>query len=170
VGDRGEPEKTHLEIDDLGHLRPPEHPPRRPFELERVSDATLNRWFYEAVGADWEWIDRLAWSDDEWRRWEQRVETWVVIVDGRRAGYYELEPHPPGNLVQIAYFGLLPAFHGFGIGGHVLSAAIARGFELGPKVAVSTASTDGPHALANYLARGMRVVRTEGAGAATSAA
>jgi GNAT superfamily N-acetyltransferase len=85
----------------------------------------------------------------------------MVTVDGSRAGYFELEPYERGRLVQLAYFGLLSEYHGLGIGGHVLAAALRRGFELGPKVAVSTNSMDGPHALANYQARGMQVVRSE---------
>jgi ribosomal protein S18 acetylase RimI-like enzyme len=149
--------KTYLELADPRELRPPAHPPRRPFELERVRDPALNRWFYETVGADYHWVDRLRWSDRQWRDWEARVETWSVNVAGERAGYYELEPHADRGFCQIAYFGLLAEFHGFGIGGHALTAAIRRAFELAPRVTVSTATTDGPHALANYRARGMRV-------------
>jgi GNAT superfamily N-acetyltransferase len=153
--------KTHLQITDPAGLQPPRRPPLRAYELERVSDPRLNQWFYERVGADWAWTDRLAWSEDQWRAWEARVETWQVAIGGERGGYFELEPYERGRLVQLAYFGLLPEYHGLGIGGHVLTAAIRRGFELGPKVAVSTNTLDGPHALANYLARGMRIVRRE---------
>ena len=153
--------KTHLEIDDPDAVKAPRHAARLPFELERVSDPELNRWFYEQVGADYAWTDRLSWSDDQWARWEARVETWVVGVGGERAGYFELEPYQRGRLVQLAYFGLLPPFHGQGIGGHALTAAIRRGLEIGPKVAVSTNTMDGPYALPNYLARGMEVVRRE---------
>ena len=153
--------KTHLEITDPEQLRPPARPAQRPFELERVHDPTANRWFYEQVGAGYAWTDRMHWSDEQWARWEARVETWVVSVDGERAGYFELEPYERGRLVQLAYFGLLPRYHGLGIGGHALTAAIRRGFELGPKVAVSTNTLDGPHALPNYTARGLRVVRRE---------
>ncbi len=153
--------KTHLEITDPAALRPPARPPQRQFELERVADPELNRWFYEQVGADWHWVDRLGWTLRQWRDWAARVETWMVTVDGERAGYFELEPYPPGGFVQLAYFGLLRSYHGLGIGGHALATAIRRGFELGPKVAVSTNTRDGPHALANYEARGMRVTRRE---------
>lgn len=153
--------KTHLEILDPGEVRPPERPAAQAFELERVHDPDVNRWFYERIGADYSWIDRLEWSGEQWARWAGRVETWVVTVDGERAGYFELEPYERGRLVQLAYFGLLARYHGLGIGGHVLTAAIRRGFELGPKVAVSTNTMDGPHALSNYMARGMQVVRRE---------
>jgi len=162
--------KTLLEITDLADLRAPKRPPERPFELELVHDPRLNRWFYETVGADYFWLDRKHWTDAQWADWEARVETWAVVVDGERAGYFELEPYARGRLVQLAYFGLLRPYQGLGIGGHVLVLAIRRGFELGPKVAVSTNTADGPHALANYIARGMRVVRRDRAMLPTRAA
>ena len=160
-GDPVEVVKTHLEITRSERVRTPARPPQRPFELQEVSDPALNRWFYEQVGANYHWIDRLGWGSEQWRRWSERVETWVVVCDSQRAGYFELEPYPPANLVQLAYFGLLERFHGLGIGGHALAAALNRGLELGPKVAVSTNTRDSPHALANYEARGMRAVRRE---------
>ncbi len=149
--------RTYLEIADIAELRPPRCEPRRPFGLLQVADPALNRFFYEAVGADWCWIDRLGWSDRQWQRWATRVETWVIEVEGEPAGYFELEPGT--GVVTIAYFGLRPPFQGLGIGAHALTAAIRRGFELAPRVAVNTATTDSPHALANYEARGMRVIR-----------
>lgn len=147
--------RTILEIDDPAELRPPADPPRRSFELERVDDPAANVWFYETVGPEWGWTDRLRWTDRQWVQWAERVETTAILIGGERAGYFELEPG--ANAITIAYFGLLDAFHGLGIGGHALTAAIRRGFELAPLVQVSTLTTDGPHALANYLARGMRV-------------
>ncbi len=57
-------------------------------------------------------------------------------------------------------FGLLDEYHGRGIGGHLLTFALQRAWELargGPsRVRVSTCTLDGPHALRNYEARGMR--------------
>ena len=143
-----------LEISDPSALRAPKEPPRAPFELVEVHDPQINREFYETLGAPYYWTDRLRWSDADWQRWEARVETRLVMVKGERAGYFELEA--AGNRVTIAYFGLFERFHGLGIGGHVLTAAIRRGFELGTVVQVSTNSLDGEHALANYEARGMR--------------
>lgn len=162
--------KTQLEITDLAELCVPERPPERAFELERVRDPELNRWFYEHVGADHSWLDRQQWTDAQWVNWERRVETWMVVVEAQRAGYFELEPYARGRLIQLAYFGLLKPYQGLGIGGHVLASAIRRGLDLGPKVAVSTNTADGPHALANYMARGMRVVRRDRAVLPTRAA
>ena len=78
---------------------------------------------------------------------------------GDRAGYYELLP--ADGEVQIAHFGLLPAFHGRGLGGALLEHALRRGFELGTRVWVHTCTLDGPHALANYRARGLVPYRVD---------
>jgi len=143
-----------LEISDPSALVPPSKPPRVAFELIEVHDPKLNRELYETVGAPYYWTDRLGWSDSDWERWEARVETRIISVEGERAGYFELEAG--GGRVTIAYFGLFERFHGLGIGGHVLTTAIRRGFELGSTVQVSTNNLDGEYALANYEARGMR--------------
>ena len=52
-------------------------------------------------------------------------------------------------------FGLLPAFHGRGLGGALLEFALRRGFALGSRVWLHTTTTDGPAALPNYRARGL---------------
>lgn len=74
--------------------------------------------------------------------------------------------------MEITYFGLLPAFRGRRIGGHLLSVGTARAWDLAERwpgrpptrrVWVHTCSDDGPHALDNYRRRGFRIfdVRTE---------
>lgn len=131
----------------------------------------LNRFLYTAVGGDWHWHDRLGWSWQRWHDWLDRpgVETWLATVRGTPAGYVELDGTKAGN-VELAYFGLLPAFLGRGIGGHLLAEGIQRAWTLADRwpgsapvhrVWVHTCTTDGPAALANYRARGMRIWRTE---------
>jgi GNAT superfamily N-acetyltransferase len=150
---------TYLELADPGGLRPPLREPQHGFELRRVLDPQASRWFYESIGAEWSWTERVRWSDAQWAAWASQVETWVATVDGERAGYAELRP--ADGSVEIAYFGLLRPFHGLGIGGHLLTHAIRRCFELGERAWVHTCTLDGPHALANYRARGMRIFRRE---------
>jgi GNAT superfamily N-acetyltransferase len=145
---------TYLEINDPKAIRP-----ARTFaSVARVDppDGAINRAFYEAVGRDYRWTDHLGRDDAWWQAHAERVETWVLMGD---AGYYEL--HPVGEDVEIAYFGLLPAFHGRGLGGALLEHALRRGFELGSRVWVHTCTDDGPHALANYRARGLVPYRVE---------
>lgn len=122
----------------------------------------FNRFLYTAVGGDWRWYERLSWTWRQWHDWlaRPRVETWVAHVEGTPAGYVELDGS--AGDVEIAYFGLLAGFTGRGIGGHLLTTGLRRAWELGPsRVWVHTCSLDGPAALANYQARGMRVYRTE---------
>ena len=87
-------------------------------------------------------------------------------VAGETAGYFELELEDEES-AKIPIFGLLQEFHGRGIGGHALVAALTRGRELRPRVWLTTNTLDGPYALTNYRARGMRPFRTESAAAVT---
>jgi GNAT superfamily N-acetyltransferase len=154
--------RTYLEITDAAEISPAA-PPRIDAELRirRIDppDGATNRWFYEHVGRDHHWTDHADRTDAEWQAWAETVETWVVSVDGENAGYYEL--HPTGDDVEIAYFGLLPHAQGAGLGGHLLTHALTRAFELAPRAWVHTCTLDGPYALANYEARGLRPFRTE---------
>jgi len=89
------------------------------------------------------------------------LETWVAYVSGSPAGYFELERQAENN-VELASFGLMPGFVGMGLGGALLTAAIARAWDMGAaRVWVHTCDLDHPHALANYQARGFAVFRTE---------
>jgi GNAT superfamily N-acetyltransferase len=153
--------RTYLELDDPALLRPAAPPRVAGVEIARVAlpDGELSRWFYVEVGTPYRWTDNLDRSTEAWHAWAQRVETWVATVAGERAGYYELLPQ--GDSVEIAYFGLLPAFHGRGLGGHLLTHALRRGLERAPRVWLHTNTQDGPAALPNYLARGLRPFRRE---------
>jgi GNAT superfamily N-acetyltransferase len=151
---------TYLALDDPAGIRPAA-PPRVPAAIERVAppDGEISRWFYVAVGGAYAWTDHLDDDDETWQAHAERVETWVATVGAERAGYVELLPR--GDEVEIAYFGLLQPYHGLGLGGHLLTFALRRGFELGRRVWLHTCSLDGPHALANYEARGLVQYRTE---------
>jgi GNAT superfamily N-acetyltransferase len=154
--------RTYLEMTDPSELRPA-NAPRLDGDLhitrQDPPDGATSRWLYEHVGGPYQWTDNLARTDDEWQAWAERVETWIATVGGERAGYYELRRTEDGT--EIAYFGLLERFHGRGLGGHLLTHALRRAFELGARAWVHTCTLDGPHALPNYQARGLRPFRTE---------
>ena len=64
--------------------------------------------------------------------------------------------------IEIAYFGLLKEFFGKKLGGFMLSEAIKKSFTFNIKrVWVHTCSLDHPHALKNYLSRGMSIYNAE---------
>jgi GNAT superfamily N-acetyltransferase len=143
----------YLELRDPSAIRPA----RGTAPIERVDppDGRVNRFFYETIGAEWRWTDHAEETDAWWQAHAEAVETWMIPD----AGYVEL--HAVGDDVEIAYFGLLPAHHGRGWGGALLEHALRRSLELGSRVWVHTCSLDGPHALANYEARGLAVYRVE---------
>jgi GNAT superfamily N-acetyltransferase len=151
---------TYLELADPGAIRPPAGPVPRGFATRVVRDPAVNADLYRRVGADYSWVDRLGWDEGEWSRWAERVETHLVELDGEPCGYFELDLDGPGS-AKISMFGLLQEFHGRGLGGHALTAALTRALELRPRVWLTTNSLDAPHALANYQARGMRAFRVE---------
>jgi len=164
-----------LSADDLV----PAKPPAEPVDIVRAEGPSpeFSRFLYSAVGGDWFWIDRLAWSRQRWREYLETplVETWVAWSHGTPAGYIELAGVSTVDTteVEIAYFGLLPGFLGRGIGGHLLSVGCQKAWDMAsrwpgtPKVSrvwVHTCNMDGPAALTNYQARGFkpyRVTETE---------
>lgn len=152
----------YLEMTDPAELRPARPAPKgfRLMQAE-IPLPDFNRFLYTAVGGDWHWTDRLSWSRERWLAYLDRpeLETWVGYVQGTPAGYFELEMQA-GSAVEIAYFGLLPAFIGRGLGGVLLTAAIRRGWEMGARrVWVHTCTLDHPAALANYQARGLGIYK-----------
>lgn len=133
----------------------------------QVPSPEFSRFLYSAVGADITWTDRLGWDYARWLELLERpgTETWVAYDRGAPAGFVELVAQPQG-VVEISYFGLLPAFRGRGFGGQLLTYATARAWDLAERwpgveattrVWLHTCSKDGPHALANYQRRGFQV-------------
>ena len=132
--------------------------------LEPTDDAAINTQFYREVGGDWQWVDRLNWTDNQWEKWVSRenLRTWVAHLGAEAAGYVEMEIQEGGN-IEIVYFGLLPLMIGKGLGGGVLSLAIREAWKIKgtQRVWLHTCSEDHPHALGNYEKRGFRLFKTE---------
>ncbi len=154
----------HLETGDR-HIECPKAAPLE-FELVKMAppDAAINSRMYRSVGADWEWTDRLSWSEESWREYVYResLQTYIGHVHGRRAGYFELESQENGN-VEIAYLGLLPEYIGQGLGGVLLTAAMERAWEIPStrRLWVHTCTKDHKYALENYRKRGFKVFKVE---------
>ncbi|MFJ3641444.1 GNAT family N-acetyltransferase [Streptomyces sp. NPDC090108] len=140
-------------------------------ERAEVPSPEFSRFLYASVGGDIVWTDRLGWPYARWQAYLDRpgVETWVAYDRGTPAGYIELDAQDDGA-VEIAYFGLLPAFRGRRIGGRLLAYGTARAWDLAerwpqrPKTArvwVHTCSKDGEFAMDNYLRRGFRLFETK---------
>jgi GNAT superfamily N-acetyltransferase len=154
----------HLEMCNQRDFHPKELPAGLEVKIIRPPQAALNRYFYSAVGAQWQWQDRLGWTTEEWQKYVQRValQTCVGQMNGRDVGYFELETQDDGNL-EIMYFGLLPPYIGMGLGAAFLSAAIQLAWDspATKRVWVHTCTEDHQHALDNYLKRGFEIFKTE---------
>jgi len=144
----------------------PARTPAWEHRLERASrpSAAFARYLYTAVGGDWHWTCRLAWSKARWDALLLRdaYELYTLQLAGAPAGFAELERQRDGN-VQIVYFGLMPEAVGRGFGGRLLSYVVERAWEPPNtrRVWVHTCSLDAPAALANYQGRGFTLFRTE---------
>jgi len=131
-------------------------------ERMEIKCPEFNKFLHTVVGYDYRWGGRTDWGKDGWYRYVNRdeMETWVAYLSGTPVGYFELEKRPEGD-VHILTFGLLPQFIGKGLGGHLLTKAVERAWEMGTsKVWVGTCTHDHPHALKNYLARGFQIQKT----------
>lgn len=158
----------HLEMTSPGELRGADLPNGVDLLVRRVLHPSpeYNRFFYTAIGGDWGWTDRLPWTYARWLAFLTRPghETWAAYLDGAPAGYFELDrPDSDPETVEIASFGLLPAFAGRGLGRSLLTFAVRRAWRLDgcKRVYVHTSSLDHPGALGNYLARGFLPIRVE---------
>jgi RimJ/RimL family protein N-acetyltransferase len=132
--------------------------------LEKNPTPEFCKFFYKEVGKDFFWRDRLRWSDQQWLKYTNNVffNLYILKQKDKLAGYYELLYDPKTTSVEIAYFGIFKEFYGKGIGGYLLCDAISTSFKQAiNRVWVHTCTLDHPNALKNYLARGMKIFKTE---------
>ena len=156
--------RTYLEMTDPSALDGAEAPGPG-ISARPVEDAPPDLWrfLYAEVGRDYHWVDRLSWTDEEIRAYlaDPALELWVLTDGEETAGYFELRKHAD-EAVEIAYFGLLPAFVGRGLGKFLLTRAVERAWARGAaRVWLHTSSLDHSSALPNYLARGFSIWKQE---------
>ena len=160
-----EVKRNYLEINSLKDLK--EVPkPSSDYSVKLLDPVNfqLNKFFYKNVGKNHHWIDRLIWTDLNWIEYvsNKKLFTYVLKEKNEIAGYYELLFYENNKEAEIAYFGILEEYFGKKLGGYLLSEAIKNSFNQGAKrVWVHTCSLDHENALKNYLARGMKVFKTE---------
>ena len=124
----------------------------------------LNKFFYKHIGKNHKWIDRLVWTESQWINYvsNKNVKTYIFKFKDNLAGFFELISHGEKKEVEIAYFGLLEEFQNKKLGSYLLSQAIKKSFkENVNRVWVHTCSLDHKNALNNYIARGMKIFKTE---------
>ena len=128
------------------------------------ADFQLNKFFYKNIGKKHKWIDRLIWTEEQWIKYvsNRNVKTFVLKNKKDLVGFFELINHPKKKEVEIAYFGILEEYQNKKLGSFLLSDAIKKSFQQNvERVWLHTCSLDHKNALSNYLARGMKIFKSE---------
>jgi ribosomal protein S18 acetylase RimI-like enzyme len=158
-------ERNYLEINFLEDLKDTsDFNEKYSVNLVDPVDFQLNKFFYKNIGKNHHWVDRLVWTEKQWIDYvsNKDVKTYVLKISNDLAGYFELNLHSEKNEVEIAYLGLLEEYQNKKLGSYLLSNAIKNSFLNKPKrVWVHTCSLDHKNALKNYIARGMKIFKTE---------
>ena len=161
-----EVKRNYLEITSLNELKEG-NKPTKDYSLNLIDpvDFQLNKFFYKNIGKKHKWIDRLAWSEEKWISYvsSENIETYVLKYKDDLVGFFELILHQENKEIEIAYFGVLEEYQNKKLGSYLLSEAIKESFHKKSveRVWLHTCSLDHKNALNNYLARGMKIFKTE---------
>ena len=158
-------ERNYLEISSLNQLNASKKKVQDfLIELLEPDNFQLNKFFYKNIGKNHHWVDRLVWSDQQWIKYvsDKKVKTYILKNNNDLAGFFEIILHRDKNEVEIAYLGLLEEYHNKNLGSFLLTTAIKKSFLEKPRrVWVHTCTLDHKNALKNYIARGMKIFKTE---------
>ena len=157
--------RNYLEINSLNDLKEVSEPSSDySLTLIEPDNFQLNKFFYKSIGKNHRWVDRLIWSDEKWINYvsNEKVKSYVLKQNEDLVGFFELIFHTELNEIEIAYFGILEEYHNKKLGSYLLSQAIKKSFnEKIRRVWLHTCSFDHKNAINNYLARGMKIFKTE---------
>ena len=157
--------RNYLEINSLQNLKEKNCPSENySCNLINPINFQINKFFYKNIGKNHEWVDRLIWTEEQWIDYlsSERVKTYVLKFKDDLVGFFELIHNLENQEIEIAYFGILEEYQNKKLGSYLLSEAIKVSFKNNIKrVWVHTCSLDHKNALNNYLARGMKVFKTE---------
>ena len=162
---REEVKRNYLEINSLQDLKESDQS-FNDFSLVLLDPINfqLNKFFYKNVGKKHKWVDRLLWTEKQWIDYvsSSNVKTYVLKNKGDLVGFFELIFHFKNKEIEIAYFGILEEYQNKKLGSFLLSQAIKKSFKENVKrVWLHTCSLDHENALKNYLARGMKIFKSE---------
>ena len=161
-----EVKRNYLEISSLNDLKEA-NKPTEDYSLNLIDpvDFQLNKFFYKNIGKKHKWIDRLSWSEEKWINYvsSKNVNTYVLKYKDDLVGFFELILHQENKEIEIAYFGVLEEYQNKKLGSYLLSEAIKESLHKKSveRVWLHTCSLDHKNALNNYLARGMKIFKTE---------
>ena len=157
--------RNYLEINSLNDLNEG-NKPSEDYSLNLIDPINfqLNKFFYKNIGKKHKWVDRLIWNEQKWINYvsSEKVKTYVLKNGDDLVGFFELIFHFEKNEVEIAYFGILEEYQNKKLGSFLLSEAIKKSFVQNiSRVWLHTCSLDHKNALNNYIARGLRIFKSE---------
>ena len=157
--------RNYLEIKSLKDLKEV-NKPSNDYSLNLLDPINfqLNKFFYKNIGINHNWVDRLIWAEEKWIDYvsSKKVRTYILKNKDDLVGFFELILHLENYEIEIAYFGILKEYQNKKLGSYLLSEAIKKSFENNiSRVWVHTCTLDHKNALSNYLARGMKIFKTE---------
>ena len=160
-----EVKRNYLEINSLKDLNERSKPSGNySLNLVKPINFQLNKFFYKNIGKKHKWVDRLIWTEEKWIEYvsSKEVKTYVFKFNDDLVGFFELIFHLNNKETEIAYFGILEEYQNKKLGSYLLSQAIKKSFTDDiNRVWVHTCSLDHKNALNNYIARGMKIFKTE---------
>ena len=157
--------RNYLEIKSISDLKEG-NSPSEDYSLNLLDPINfqLNKFFYKNIGKKHKWVDRLIWNEQQWIDYvsSRKVKTYILKYKRDLAGFFELIFHFEKKEVEIAYIGILEEYQNKKLGSFLLSEALKKSFnENIYRVWLHTCSLDHKNALNNYIARGMKIFKTE---------
>ena len=160
-----EVKRNYLEISSINDLNEG-NKPSEDYSLNLINPINfqLNKFFYKNIGKKHKWVDRLIWNEQNWIDYvsSEKVKTYVLKNKDDLVGFFELIFHFEKKEVEIAYFGILEEYQNKKLGSFLLTEAIKKSFDENiNRVWLHTCSLDHKNALNNYIARGMKIFKSE---------
>ena len=160
-----EVKRNYLEINSIQELNQGSKPSDDyTLNLLNPINFQLNKFFYKNIGNKHKWVDRLIWTEEKWIEYlsSKNVKTYVLKYKKDLVGFFELIYHQEKKETEIAYFGILEEYQNKKLGSYLLSEAIKKALKGNiDRVWVHTCSLDHKNALNNYIARGMKIFKSE---------
>ena len=157
--------RNYLEINSIKDLKEGHKPPDD-FSIVLIDPINfqLNKFFYKKIGNKHRWVDRLIWNDKQWIDYvsSKKVKTYVLKEKNDLVGFFELICHFEKKEIEIAYLGILEEYQNKKLGSFLLSEAIKKSFNQKiDRIWLHTCTLDHKNALKNYMARGMKIFKSE---------
>jgi len=124
-------------------------------KMPRPTDINEYLKYYETVGFEFNWLDRLVMPKNELEAKinAPNVQVQIFKYRGEPAGFLELVIEP--DYVELLYFGLFPQYIGKGLGQAFLQLSVQQAWSHNPKwIQLNTCELDHENALPNYRKMG----------------